>query len=81
MLQHINRITGTFGPNFPEYMEFSIRTEPVCITFCCLGSCSIIAHVGIYGGGGYPLASLFANAIIALIVIISLHLINHGERI
>ncbi len=61
-------------------MEFSIRTEPVCITVCCIGSFSIIAHVEIYRGGGYPLTSLFANAIILLFVIISLHLINHGGR-
>jgi hypothetical protein len=57
-------------------MEFKIKMEPICITFCCLGSCLIIAHVGIYGGRRYPLTSLFANAIIAFIIVISLHLIN-----
>jgi hypothetical protein len=59
-------------------MEFKIRTEPVCICCCCIGGCSVIAHVGVYGGGGYPLASLFANTLIATIIIVSLYLINHG---
>ncbi len=61
-------------------MEFSTFTEPVCITVCSIAICSIIAHIGVYGGGGYPLPSLFANTIIAIIAIISLHLINHGGR-
>jgi hypothetical protein len=52
--------------------------EPVCITICCLGGCTIIAHVGIHGELEYPIAPLFANAIIVIIVIISLHLINRG---
>jgi hypothetical protein len=54
--------------------------QPVCITLCCLGSCLIIAHGSVYGGYGYPLASLSANAIIAFIVVISLHLINSREK-
>jgi hypothetical protein len=57
-------------------MEFSIRTEPVCITVCCLGAaCSIIGHIAMYGGQGHPFATLWANAIIAFIVIISINLI------
>jgi hypothetical protein len=59
-----------------SYMEFKIMMEPACITLCCLGSCLIIAHIGMYGGYGYPLALLFVNAIIAFIAVISLHLIN-----
>jgi hypothetical protein len=57
-------------------MEIKIEAKSVCITVCYLASFMIIAHVGIIGGYGYPLTSLFANAIIAFIVIISLHLIN-----
>ena len=56
-------------------MEFSIRTEPVCITVCCLGVCSVIAHIALYGGQGHPLATHWANTIIAFIVIKSIILI------
>ena len=60
--------------------EFKIEMEPMCITLCCLRSCSIILHVGMYGGYKYPLALLFANAIITFIAVISLHLINCGGK-
>jgi hypothetical protein len=63
-----------------SYMEFEIKTESVCIALCCLGSCSIIAHLGMYGGYRYPLAPLFANRNIAFFVVISLHLINGGGK-
>ncbi len=65
-------------PRLPNYMEFKIKMEPVCITICCLGGCTIIAHVGIHGGLRYPIAPLFANAFIAFITALSLHLINRG---
>ncbi len=61
-------------------MEFMPKMEPMCIILCCLGSCLIIDHVSVYGGYGYPLASLFENAIIAFIVVIFLYLINGGGK-
>jgi hypothetical protein len=78
-LQHVNRITGVI-PHLPNYMEFKIKMQPVRITFCCLRSCTIITHVGVFGGYRYPLAPLFVNTIIAFIIIISLHLINGGGK-
>ena len=59
-----------------SYMEFKIKMEPMFITLCCLGSRSIITYIGVYRGYGYPLTPLFMNAIIAFIVVISLHPIN-----
>ncbi len=61
-------------------MELNIKAEPVCITLCCLGSFSIITHISVYGGYGYPLTLPFANAIIVFIMVISLHLINGGGK-